>query len=481
MKPIITQTPTPEENPNKLPQEKYNEILTNSIFPTLSKNKLTKTKTKWETFKAKVANAKDIVKFNIVFNMNTPANTSAESSDDKSINIFHNKYEMVDQKIEYKRKISSLIYCSYRKNFEPIRNYKNPNDFLTSDCGWGCMIRSSQMILSRALYRLFYYIDKTKNEEYLDQYLQEDLHLKSRVRTILLMMELPVSQADFCIKMKKLYYTQIDCMKNINDMTIKVIPPFSIANICSIGELYGKSAGEWFSDVTLPQIYNKMNESFDIVPNLAIIHFHSTIEHEAIISRCFTKINANDINQNTENINRNNNEIDQTSLNQNKEKEKEIIHYNDKTYLFTKTGLVFLSVRLGINTIPIEYHESIKRVFDFKNCIGIIGGKGSTAYYFIGYSQQSFLYLDPLLAQECTKDLGSESYNVKSVFQLNFNQMQTAFTIGFQFRSFEEYKDIITFFIKETKNKYPIFSYSQKTTPYDSIIITSQNNDNDDF
>lgn len=482
MEPTSTQTPTDDENPNRLPQHKYNEVLSNSIIPTLNGSKLLKTKTKWDTFKTKVTNAKDIVKFNIVFNMNTPA---SKTKDDKSISIFYKKYDNVNQRIDYERKVSSIIYCSYRKNFEPIKNYKKANEFQTSDCGWGCMIRSSQMIIARTLYRLFYHIDKVKNKEYLDEFLKEDLHLKSRVRTILLMMELPVSQTDFCIKMKKMYFNGLNCMKDINDQTIKVIPPFSIATICCIGELYDKSAGEWFSDVTLPQIYNKINESFEIVPNLAIIHFHSIIEHETIIARCFDELMPN---SNTIEFNNNYtvneiiiNDHDDIHKGNDKDEQEKIINYNNKIYCFNKTGVILVSVRLGINSIPNEYHDSIKRVFDHKNCIGLIGGKGSSAYYFIGYSQQCFFYLDPHLSQECTKDLGSDSYDVKSVFQLNFNKMQTAFTIGFQFRSLKEYKELMKFFIEETKNKYPIFSYLEKLTLLDGKKLSINDTDDNDF
>ena len=36
-------------------------------------------------------------------------------------------------------------------------------------------------------------------------------------------------------------------------------PPFSIHKICIIGEIFGRTCGEWFSDFELPDIYEIIN------------------------------------------------------------------------------------------------------------------------------------------------------------------------------------------------------------------------------
>lgn len=43
--------------------------------------------------------------------------------------------------------ISNMCYCPYRHNFETVGNYSD-------DCGWGCTIRSFQMLLGNTLMKL---------------------------------------------------------------------------------------------------------------------------------------------------------------------------------------------------------------------------------------------------------------------------------------------------------------------------------------
>jgi len=45
---------------------------------------------------------------------------------------------------------SQRIYISYRKQFEPLTGLRT-GDIITSDGGWGCMIRCAQMLLAQTL------------------------------------------------------------------------------------------------------------------------------------------------------------------------------------------------------------------------------------------------------------------------------------------------------------------------------------------
>ena len=128
-----------------------------------------------------------------------------------------------------------------------------------------------------------------------------------------------------------------------NNKKIKdFFPPFSIKTICQFAEFNGKTAGEWFSDVNMSYIFKNISEYFDLFNNselnAKILNFQSCIEIQDILTACFIEKNK---------LEKGNNKY---------------IKLKGKIYYFDKMGIIFVNVRIGLDTIPKEYYEGIKEL-----------------------------------------------------------------------------------------------------------------------
>ena len=102
----------------------------------------------WQAIKLKLSNIKN----QIIFNYNifsAPYNLEYSSSKlEKEIQIFDTKYTDHEKLLN---QLKNIPWFSYRKDFDQIVDEDN---IYTSDAGWGCMIRASQMILAQGLCKL---------------------------------------------------------------------------------------------------------------------------------------------------------------------------------------------------------------------------------------------------------------------------------------------------------------------------------------
>lgn len=406
----------------------------------------------------KISNFKNNLKYNIIrfySNFNIRSNNA---------HIFNKTYNTVKDKNfeKIKRKINKIIYISYRSQYRPQINIKN-NSIYSSDCGWGCMIRSSQMILARAIYKIIKFNNKIKENE-----------MEIINNTILFFMEYNLNIKEIKSNYLDSYINKLSSIVKQRDNKEEIIsidPPFSIHKICTLGEIYGRTCGEWFSDFELPKIYKIINSSFDIFPNLKIFHFNSNIELNTIVHSCLKESpNSNISNYSNE----------------------DIFVYNNTKFLFENMGLIFVSVRLGLYYITPEYIPSLKNLFSCKENIGFIGGRVNSAAYFIGYENNNLIFIDPHKNQTSLKGIselnrqGIATYLDKKIYVLSFSHLRPALTIGFLFRNLNEFKDLVEYFYKVKKEQYGCF-YIQNLSLEKGIIEDfkdegkSSVNEKDDF
>jgi len=195
---------------------------------------------------------------------------------------------------------------------------------------------------------------------------------------------------------------------------------------------------------------------------LEIDFFNNESENE-------TKSNYFSTNHTNNLINDANNHLDNNDLKKNSEKN---IYENQKKtirkfYKLKKSGFIFISVRHGLHSIEKEYHRSIKQYFKIPYNLGIIGGKANSAFYFVGEHQERLIYLDPHLSQKSIENLyllyqnGYETYEPKYFYYLDIKNMSPGFTMGFYFRSVEDYKYLKSALIVHSDFKFNLFSFEK--------------------
>ena len=403
-------------------------------------------KNEFEIQKGDLSNKKDENTSNIIINTNAPKNKirynqilkyKKELNLSKKVKKFHlfncECKNPNEERILYK--LGKVLLFTYRKNFPKITSYKTKKTY-TTDAWWGCMIRCGQMILSRGIY----------------------LFLKS---------------------LHPFFHGMIDKYNQINNndkMKIKeFFPPFCIKTLCEVGEIFQRTAGEWFSDVIITRAFQKIVDYYNLFTNkqlnAKIMIFQSYIDMPQLLNECFIE-KKKDPNNN------------------------EYMRLHGKYYYFDKMGIVFINVRVGLDKIPPEYYKGIKELFKLKSCIGIIGGKTRLAYYFIGYNddENSLLYLDPHVTKDSDKEVNEENilgkHINKEIHLLKMTKMSTAFTIGFCFTKYSEFLELFSFWnmCKQNEKGVKILGLTKEDMNYvlhqeseEDIAPTYIDKDEDDF
>ena len=128
----------------------------------------------------------------------------------------------------------------------------------------------------------------------------------------------------------------------------------------------------------------------------------------------------------------------------------------------------------------------MKKLFGCKECIGIIGGETNLAHYFIGYNDRgNLVYLDPHITRDAVNivndDTITNDYLIKDLHEISISDMSTGLSVGFLFRTKNEFEDLIKFIEDYSKNKYPCFGFIKEKVEIDIKKYENLFNDEDDF
>lgn len=448
----------------------------------------------WEAIKQHVSNVKN----HIVFNMNIFSGLNNLNLKDEKlpqeIQIFDQKFVKQDEKLI--NILKNIPWFSYRKNFNQI--IEN-NVIYTSDAGWGCMIRASQMILAQGIYKLFSM--KNLNEffnEFITFFYDNKIPLKLLVKNK--NKKNSIKNNNTKIKKEKEKKKEIkeetfndflilditrECRLSFIDVTQEMIrdlekesneeniqgyitSPFSLRNIIKTQKKInpkGKKLGQWFSNYDTIKILTKINQQMfeKNETDFKIINFENeTIYIEDIIKECFEEAEINGfecLSKSTFDSNEND-YMNNTILNKetiNKKLNNEFYIFNKRKYLFKNKFILFISVRHGLHNLDEDIYKEVFKIFDIPTNIGIIGGKNSRAFYFVGKCGNNLIFLDPHYVQQTIPlnvlgtDKIEETYRPNDIYYMDISELSPSFSIGFAINSIKDFK---LFMEKISKDDY---------------------------
>ncbi|MCP9264349.1 Cysteine protease ATG4B [Dirofilaria immitis] len=308
--------------------------------------------------------------------------------------------------------MTSLLWFTYRKNFEPIGGI-GP----TTDQGWGCMLRCGQMLLARVL------ILRHLGPDWL---WDRDIKLAEYKR---------------------------------------ILPHMGVSE--------GKKIGEWFGPNTAAQVLKKL-VIYDQWSRLTIhVALDNVLITSDIRTMAFTRPpyrrsgsrreTGSDCNDNQDIIDPAGAEIlPELTCSPTRSETSSVSSYSGGISEEWRPLLIIIPLRLGLSTINRCYLPAIQAFFQLPQCVGIIGGRPNHALYFCGIADNNLLYLDPHFCQDFVdldetttardkrdgyveiknNEFKDSTYHCPFILSTKFDKVDPSLALGFFCRTEDDYNDL---------------------------------------
>nr|XP_046248280.1 cysteine protease ATG4C [Scatophagus argus] len=367
----------------------------------------------------------------------------------------------------FRKDFASRVWLTYREEFPPL-----PGSTLTSDCGWGCMLRAGQMMLAQALILHFLGREWTWSGALALQPLDTETWTTTAAKRLVASLEasLQGSPGPFDNRSEPVYQAHAAGSAEEADAHLKEMyhrtlvswfgdspsAQLGLHRLVCLGLTMGKQAGDWYGPAVVAHILKKAVEKA-MDPGLAGI--------TAYVSQDCTVYSADVID---------NHRAPRPGQVSPERSDAPPSPQNDQpvsasTPSDSRAVIILIPVRLGGEKTNPEYFNFAKSILSLEYCIGIIGGKPKQACYFVGFQDDSLIYMDPHYCQSfvdvSTSDFPLQSYHCPSPKKMPFSKMDPSCTIGFYSRSAEDYERIRQELSKvlqpSAKEKYPAFTFVQ--------------------
>ncbi|KAF4532511.1 hypothetical protein B566_EDAN007626 [Ephemera danica] len=350
-----------------------------------------------------------------------------------TIGPFEEPVTAEDSGIEgFKVDFVSRIWLTYRREF-PILNGSN----FTTDCGWGCMLRSGQMLLAEALWRWH----ESKNPCSSEWLFRED----SQHRKII---------------------------KWFGDNPSE-ISPFSIHSLVALGEATGKKAGDWYGPASvahlLRQAVEKAAEDSPEFKELVVyVSQDCAVYIQDIIDQCEVVQDITVPEEPCTFVEEHESQMGTSWIDVNLVRRSVTSKKSSTRKLTWKSVILLVPVRLGAEKLNTIYGPCLTGLLTLDNCIGIIGGRPNHSLYFVGYQDEKLIHLDPHYCQERVDvwkpNFPLESFHCRSPRKMSLHRMDPSCCIGFYCKTRDEFDNFVKavqplLVPPQQKSEYPMFVF----------------------
>jgi cysteine protease ATG4 len=311
----------------------------------------------------------------------------------------------------------SLFLCTYRTHFEIL-----PPSSLTSDAGWGCMLRSAQMLLAVALQKCY-----MSSDWYKERNLDGSNPNKGRCLEILEWFN--------DSKGNKCYY--------------------GIHSMCKLGLNYGMKPGEWYGPTIVSKVIrDTVNLHYKKGGKLQVWVSNDGVVYEDQIYSLMNVAAENDHKEEEQKLAEGNSSSSSSTA----VLFDPLFNPPPTTTTTTTTSstssfqswsgslLLLFPVRLGLEEINSTYIHSLLSLQKLPQSIGFIGGHPSTAHYFPAMQGKNLAFLDPHIAQRYSsvnelKSGGYVSYQVTELRTMKVQSVDPSMSLGFFIKDRNDFVD----------------------------------------